>query len=87
MTETLLSPEEVAARLKLDDNGPEIGAQRVLRMARRKGWPCVRLSGKLIRFSEDDVEEIIRRHRSTVKAEEQVVGLPGQTAASRARAS
>lgn len=85
--EGLLSPEDVAKRLRLDEEGPDAGARRVLRLTRERGWPCVRFTNKLIRFTHDDVEEIVRRHHGTTSRPATTVGLAGQTARSRRRAS
>ncbi len=55
-------------------------------MTRSLGWPCVRLTSKVIRYTQEDLDEIIRRHHGAT-ASKPVVGIGGQTERSRRRAS
>lgn len=80
---SLYSPEDLAEMLHTD-------RETVLEWRRIYGWPSIKI-GKTIRFTSDQVEQILAKH-STGPAKKQPTAVPavsGQTAksASRRRAS
>ena len=74
MTETLLTPDEVAERFG-------ITRRTLLEHARRYQWPVIRI-GRKVRFTETLVERIIAQHTTRP-------GVPddGRTSASRRRSA
>lgn len=70
----LLTPAQVAAQFEDKD------ARWVLESRLRYGWPCVQV-GRTIRFTPEQVDEIVRRH--TVQPDVAAGALEGQTARSR----
>lgn len=78
---TLLTPADLAARLKLTE-------AQVLDLRRKHNWPCVQFSRKTIRFSVDQANQIVARHAAEpTQPAETVTAIEGQTAASRRRRS
>lgn len=69
----LLTPAQVAEKFEDKD------ARWVLESRLRYGWPCVQV-GRTIRFTPEQVDEIVRRH--TVQPEAAAPALDGQTARS-----
>lgn len=74
----LLTAAEVAERLSITED-------QVKRRTVRDSWPCVRFSGKTIRYREDQVDAIVARYTKT--APEPVSVTTGQTARSRRRSA
>lgn len=56
MSERLRTPSELGQVLG------GIPERQVLALRRRHGWPCVQLSRKFIRFTDEHVEQIIAKH-------------------------
>lgn len=77
MSDELLTAEEVAEIL-------HISIHQVKRRTATDKWPCIRFSGKTIRYSAANVEAIKAMYAST---ETGATGLEGQTKGSKARAS
>jgi hypothetical protein len=75
MTGSLITPAELAAEFK---DGKT--ARWVLESRLKYGWPCVKV-GRVIRFTPEQVEEIVRRH--TTQEGAGTPALDGQTARSR----
>lgn len=75
----LLTPEQVA-----EEFGGGRTARWVLESRLRYGWPCVQV-GRVVRFTPEQVAEILRRH--TVTGESALPAISGQTARSAARSS
>lgn len=75
MTTDLLTPADVAETF-----GGGKTARWVLESRLRYGWPCVKV-GRVVRFTPEQVAEIMRRH--TVQADSETPALEGQTARSR----
>lgn len=67
----LLTPTDLAERF-----GGDKTARWVLESRLKHGWPSVTVD-RTIRFTEEQVDEIIRRH--TVQPDEAVAALEGQT--------
>lgn len=74
----LLSVEDLAERLA----APSV--EWVRQRVRDENWPCVRFTRKTVKFTEEQVEQIVARY--TTKPEP-VAPDSGQTKASRRRAS
>ena len=62
-----IGPEEVAERLGILDDVGKPNRRRVLAYAREGVIPCVRLSGKCIRFYWSDVERALRSSAAMVR--------------------
>lgn len=73
MTETLLTPDEVAARFG-------VTRRTLLEQARRYQWPVIRI-GRKVRFTETLVERIIAQHTTRAQVDD------GRTSASRRRSA
>lgn len=65
--------------------GGDFTHEKVLRFARRKGWPHRRLGRFDVRFTDEDVAEILRRTRVENAAKTTTAGAPGLTGRSAAR--
>lgn len=76
----LLTPAEVAERLRISE-------ALVYELRKRHQWPCVLLGRKTIRFTEEQVEQIVARHATTPKAPAPTSAIKGQTTASARRRS
>lgn len=57
------------------------------RLRLRYGWPCVKLGRKDVRFTEEQIAQIVRMHSEAAAppSTEPAVTLPDQTALSAAR--
>lgn len=77
MSDELLTADQVADIL-------HISVHQVKRRTAADNWPCVKFSGKTIRYTTANVDAIVARYASTSNAS---AGLEGQTAGSKARAS
>ena len=76
---TLLTPGDLAERFHISE-------PQVLILCRENRWPHVRLSRKAIRFTPEQVEQIVGLHSKTPKpAAETRAVIEGQTARSAAR--
>lgn len=80
MTESLLTPAQVGERLNLT-------AHQVLTLRLRNNWPCVEFNRKSVRFTEEQVAEIIERHTAEREPEVDLPVIAGQTKGSRRRRS
>ena len=82
MTETLLTPAQLGERLNLTED-------QVLRLRRIHKWPCVAFNRKSVRFTEEQVAQIIERHAADPQPEPEISlpAIAGQTRASRRRRS
>lgn len=81
MSDELLTPADVAERMKLTE-------AQVLTFRRKHNWPCVPLSRKTIRFTEEQVAEIVEKHSAApTPAPEIPAAFAGQTRGSRRRRS
>lgn len=80
--EPLLTPADLGKVLRI----PEA---QVLDLRRKHDWPHVRLSRKSIRFTAEQVEQIVAQHSAAApsKTPARVPAIPGQTKGSRARRS
>ena len=77
----LLTFADLAERMQLTE------AQAVA-LRRKNNWPCVRLGGKTIRFTEEQVDQIIAQHiDATRPAVTSAPAIAGQTKGSRSRRS
>lgn len=76
MTE-LITPAELADKIK------DTSAERVVRLCRQHNWPHVRM-GRAIRFTPEQVEQIVAMQTVTPKAKP---STSGQTARSKKRAA
>lgn len=76
---SLLTPDDLAAKF-----GGEVTGRLVIDWTRRYSWPCVRV-GRKIRFTHDNVREILTRHAVKPAEGEPVVTVAGQTPRSAAR--
>ncbi|GAB3667152.1 hypothetical protein GCM10027596_35850 [Nocardioides korecus] len=74
MLASLLTETELAEVLRLETD-------HVRHLRQREGWPHVKL-GRQVRFTEDDVRDIIKSHHVVPSRPH---GLPGQTPLSIAR--
>ena len=75
MTDQLLTPEDLAERFKLTP-------KKVLELRKRHDWPCVRL-GRRIRFTEDQIAQIIAAQTVEAKPQASASGLTALSAARR----
>lgn len=81
MTGVLVTDEQLAA-----DFGITVEALHVLR--RRHNWPCVKLGRFVIRFTPEQVTQIVgMQTQKPAKAAKKTATIPGQTARSASRAS
>lgn len=75
----LLTPADLAERLRVTEH-------QLHELRRKHSWPCVRFSPKVIRFTPEQVEQIIERHTVAEPTPTSPPPLiPGQTARSAAR--
>lgn len=74
MTDTLLTPAQLGERLHLSED-------QVLRLRRIHNWPCVQFNRKSVRFTEEQVAQIIDRHAADPKPAEEISlpAIAGQT--------
>lgn len=59
MSTKLLTDAALAERLQLLNAGGRPDTEKLHVLRRRHGWPCVKLSRKDIRFTEQQAEQII----------------------------
>lgn len=80
MSGALLTESDLANLLRVTES-------QARDMRRANQWPCVRLSRKTIRYTPEQVEQIIASHATTPERETRLVApsIDGQTALSRRR--
>lgn len=77
---TLMTPEDLAEEFG-------ITVERVHILRRRHQWPCVKLGRFEIRFTPEQVQQIVgMQTQAPAKGSAAVKALPGQTARSASRA-
>lgn len=63
-----------------------ITTKKLHELRKRNAWPCVKLGRFDVRFTDEQVEQIVAMHSETpTRREQQRVTVPGQTARSAAR--
>jgi hypothetical protein len=77
----LHSPADLAAMF-----GGDTTVRKVLDWRREYGWPCIEV-GRTIRFTDQDVEAILSRHRVATEEKGAPPVIGGQTAQSARRSS
>jgi hypothetical protein len=78
---SLKSPEDLAAMF-----GEDVTKRKVLDWMHEYDWPHIKV-GRLIRFTDEQVTEILRRQTVTARPELPAVGISGQTKRSARRSA
>lgn len=81
MTRPLDSPADLAEMF-----GGDTTVRKVLDWRREYDWPCIEI-GRTIRFTDQDVEAILSRHRVVSAERESAPLIGGQTAQSARRSA